>query len=389
MAVYQNRKGAIMTDTGEASYWLALLTAPSLGRPQTKRLIYERCLRQGRPLVSLPDEPASALALELAITLEQAAELQRACGAASQYRQQLAELATAGISLIRRDQAAYPETLTSRLGEEWLPYYLFARGDPGLATMPAATILGETEPADKVLRMARELAVVLVENEYLLANGYAQGISRSAVQAALEMGGRAIIILPLGLQRFAPSLQPLDEHIQSGHLLALSPYPPEQPYKKGLARACQVLVTATSEVIFLVSPETVPSDCPWVKDHTGWGVRIFVWDGSNADVAQAWVDAGATPFGTIKEARQALDELLGMERAASDGSKDDLAEDEPIQFHSVREAIDTLGRGGTVPEVLARRLRKMDYSTTDPQDLASDGHNGPSKGHLNTREGEQ
>jgi len=81
----------------------------------------------------------------------------------------------------------------------------------------------------------------------------------------------------------------------------------------------------------------------------------------------AWLAHGAQPFGDLSE----IDGSDGQLPATASRSGEDPPPGETLQadepFASASAALDALGLGGAVPEVLARRIRQQ-YGAADPEE---------------------
>ncbi|MBC7235245.1 MAG: hypothetical protein H5T69_05345 [Chloroflexi bacterium] len=158
--------------------------------------------------------------------------------------------------------------------------------------------------------------------------------------------------------------------IDAGRLLLLSPFEPDAAYSPARAEARRVLLAAMSEALVLIAPEQPPEVWPTLPDFLVTEQRLFVWSGTLATIARAWVKRGAVSFDKAADVRRRLNELTGLGGPEADlgnagRSVDDLPDVEPIAFTDAESAIEVLSRSGRVPDVLARRLRDMEW----PNDL--------------------
>jgi predicted Rossmann fold nucleotide-binding protein DprA/Smf involved in DNA uptake len=169
--------------------------------------------------------------------------------------------------------------------------------------------------------------------------------------------------LPLGLAQFGKTLDAMQEALQAGHVLALSPYSPETAYSDALAEARLPLIVALSEAVFLVAPEHKPGDCPALHEARAAGKQVFIWTGAEGDATRAWVAAGAVPFADVAAVGELLARLWEQTPSASTQAASLVVSiakdaDAPSAFGGADEAIKALGSTGKVPDVLARRLRE-------------------------------
>ena len=354
-----------MPENDETAAWTALLADTQSSRTECKALIKRVCLDSGKRLHDLLQDPSRQDDLDLSDSLSDG--LSRSRGRLAAERQRLDSLQSRNIQVLRRDEPAYPDSLTGRLGEDWLPYVFYYQGSLTLTTEPATTVLGSSAPAPEALGLSQELGRSLAADGGHLTSHFGPGIARACVQATLGASGQAVVILPLGLGRFAGDERGLGDNVASGDLLLISPYAPDQPATQSLALASELLVAANAETIVLVDPDYSPDERQWSQHLATWGTPFWIWQGSCMPYREAWLNLGAQPFSKVGD----IAHLEGHTLAASSPSSKDLTPGESIQldepFASADEALDTLGLGGNVPDILARRIRRQ-YDQTDPDE---------------------
>lgn len=355
-----------MANLPESAYLLALLNSGLAPRALAKRVIHRWAVAESRPLAELFTLPPVELATQLELNPAEAAQVLSCAERAPQQAARVAALEQLGGGVLTRLDVAYPETLTQRLPEERLPYALFYRGSLALLSEAKAAVIGATSPGPEALEMARDLGAQIPGSDYILAGGYERGVDRRALDGAREAEGYTVVMLPLGLERFEPFPQAWARSLQEEQLLVLSPYPLESAHTEALARARMPLLAAVSEALLLVAPEQTP-EALWAGSPPPEPPPALLWQGSEGDAAQAWLQAGAIPFGAAAEAQDRLLRALGLlvdeDEPISTGPADStpLLPEEPVTFPDAETAIDTLGKSGKVPEALARRLRQANW----------------------------
>lgn len=358
-----------MSQNHEAACWLALLGASEVKRALAKQVIQRWCVEQGQPLGAL--FAANQAQAQEALNLD-AGQITPVLAARKQVAAQEAlvgALEREGIHLLLRVDAAYPETLTERLAEERLPYFFCYQGDLAILTQPTVGLLGAAQPTAEGQEAARALASALVGGGYAIIGGYGRGVDRLAFDAATQAGGQAIAILPLGLRQFERR-HTLKADIAAGRALLLSPYAADTPYQESLAAARLALAVSLAECLALIAPDAGPSEAPWAE-FVASRRRALIWSGGEqTTMGEAWVQAGAWPYGDPATALKLAAEVWG---AAPDGVEDINLDDAPLYdsdddhtslaFGDADEAITTLGRSGKVPAALAKRLRESRWSS--------------------------
>ncbi len=351
-----------MSQDREAAYWLAALNAKDLDRRAAKRAIHHWCTEEERTLSDLFAQKAAEVAAQCAIDIQQAACLLKAKGDVPAKETLLQELEQEQIGLVTYADVAYPESLIQHLPKDWLPYFLFYRGDLSILTEPGLAIVGGSSPPPEAWDLTEALTERLAQESYPIISGYDAGIGRRAVDAARHQGGTAAILLPMGIRRFDGYLDEMHEEITESRLLVSSPYLPNVAYTETLARAREVLVAALSEAIFIVAPDHGPSQWAWLERFQDRGGKVYVWDDGEKGVND-WTRAGAASFREVADAEDLLRDLFGATPSELDEELEDekLADMDPIKFIDADSAIEVLSQSGEVPDVLARRLRDADW----------------------------
>lgn len=341
----------------ESAYWLATLGSANLKRAAAKQILYRWCIGQGKPASTLAEmtaEDTAALGLEQIQLEALRASLPQATGHAAA----LARLAAQGIQVLTRDDSAYPEALPQRLDEERLPYILYYNGNLELLCQPGIAVAGSGQPSGAAVAFARSLAQELAAVECVLLSGYHKGIERLTAEAMLESGGSVIIVLPLGLCANARLLADLNALLRSGRLLVLSPATCDAPYSDALAAARLPLIAAMSELLLAIEPEQQPDG--WLQALRPPLPATAFWQGAGAPTAREWQTQGAA---LVNSAEQALTIWQDIRDGAGYAPKQDESaaftyDPAPITFSDADSAIAILSQSGTVPDVLARRLRE-------------------------------
>ena len=340
----------------ESAYWLALLQAKDLRRAAAKKILHRWCIIDGRQASALAEARPEELALEFdAAWLE---PLGRALASVQEQATLIRNLEAQGIYLLTRCDVAYPEGLPQRILEERLPYIVYYRGNLELLCQAAIAITGTSRPSAEALDFAHSLAGSLASADCVLLSGYQKGLERAASAAAIAAGGNAIAVLPLGLCANAKLHTELTAQLESGHLLVLSPVACDTPYSDALASARLLLTVAMSDLVLAVEPEVAPVACLEALQPPLPSVAL--WQASNTPASAAWREHGAA---LVRDSEQVLElwqnACDGTACCAKQAEVESLAyDDTPVAFHDAESAIATLSQSGTVPEVLARRLRE-------------------------------
>jgi DNA processing protein len=131
------------------------------------------------------------------------------------------------------------------------PACLYYRGDVGLLSEPALSVIGSRQASRCFLEwMDSELGVFLSRNNRVIVSGGARGIDQKATHVALRHQQNAIIVLPCGFDELYPS--ELSLWVQQTGLLFLSEYLPKQKMHRHHFIKRNRLVSALSQHLLVV-----------------------------------------------------------------------------------------------------------------------------------------
>jgi DNA processing protein len=95
----------------------------------------------------------------------------------------------------------YPERLKDARNPVEVLYY---RGAIDLLSSRSVAVVGARQASEAGIRRARKLAKLLVQHDFTVMSGLAQGIDTAAHTAALEAGGRTIAVIGTALNEVYP-----------------------------------------------------------------------------------------------------------------------------------------------------------------------------------------
>jgi DNA processing protein len=125
-------------------------------------------------------------------------------GAAEQAQAELEKVAGAGVRLLGRGLADYPEALEA-LGDP--PAVLWIRGEwPEFPAVPRAVgVVGTRAVSPHARSLTRQIAADLARVEVVVVSGLARGVDTEAHSAAVEAGGLSVAVLGSAVNHIYPS----------------------------------------------------------------------------------------------------------------------------------------------------------------------------------------
>jgi DNA processing protein len=170
-------------------------------------------------------------------------------GTQTAARDELARTTAAGVSLLVRGTADYPESL-SRIPDP--PTVLYCKGTLTEADGLAIAVVGSRHCTNYGRQQAHRLAQALARTGITVVSGLARGIDAEAHRGALEAGGRTIAVCATGLNTIYPPehLELAEAVTKQGCLLTESPM--DQSPKSGLFPQRNRIISGMSLGVVLI-----------------------------------------------------------------------------------------------------------------------------------------
>ena len=253
------------------------------------------------------------------------------------------------------NSSLYPAGL-NRLPVKLRPALLYYRGEPTLLCRPIITLapgsLGRS-PQDHL----REVINLLLSEELLLAAYEGSDQATLLVEEMTYSQGEILLFAQAGLEARSPSGTE-SQLIADARLLVLSPLPPTAPHRSAWDTILTQVALAAADRIILSGdtaqqPHAVTglgSTPALALSGTSPDVRVPV----NIQVTDAPADVLLWVESLFPE--HELEGTAGQTRATVDVSAYALPEKDLGPAPSTEEILATLGKGGTIPEALRRRL---------------------------------
>ncbi len=177
----------------------------------------------------------------------------------------------AGVWIINRGDAGYPESIKTKLKEK-APPILYGIGDKNLFLRNYIGIVGSRNIDDADIEATKKIVQQIHDQNYGVVSGGAKGIDEQSMDGVLQLNGYAMGVLADGLiKKSASNLY--RNHIINKRLVLICPYNPEAGFNVGNAMG-------RNKLIYVLSQATVV-----VKSDTNGGT----WEGANENLKNKWV----------------------------------------------------------------------------------------------------
>lgn len=184
-------------------------------------------------------------------------------------------LISQGYDILPMDSLNYSKTLKQNLQTN-TPSIVFTKGNLTLLQEPAIAIVGSRSADPLSLQFTSEIAKKCVAEGKVVVSGFAKGVDRMALDAALEAGGKSIIVLPQGIMTFSSGFKQYFKYITQGRLLVLSAFHPNAPWSVELAMRRNPYIYGLANEIYVAQSDDKGGTWSGVIDGLRKKRTIFV-----------------------------------------------------------------------------------------------------------------
>ena len=241
---------------------ILLLTAPLIagrGKPSVDPLTAGEYRRFARRLRELQREPADLLDPGAHTLLQEyrfdsdPERIERLLGRGFLLSQAVERWQTRAIWVVSRADAAYPQRLKKRLGED-APPILYGCGGAALLDGGGLAVVGSRNVNDTLVEYTEEVGRLTAVARRVVISGGARGIDQAAMRGALEAGGNVVGILADGLEK-AVVRREHREALMDGRLVLVCPYDPAARFQVWNAMQRNKLIYASADAALVVSSD--------------------------------------------------------------------------------------------------------------------------------------
>lgn len=164
----------------------------------------------------------------------------------------LERLRALGARVFVSKEAGYPRALETCLGDR-APTLVTYAGPPELLRQPAAAVLGARDVTRRGALIAEACARMLAARRIPIVSGGARGVDMIAHLAALDSGGRTLIVLPQGLLHYRVPREVLAA-LEQEQVGILSEFLPDAPWQTYAAIKRNGTISALARMVCVIEP---------------------------------------------------------------------------------------------------------------------------------------
>ncbi|MEP7108764.1 MAG: DNA-processing protein DprA [Ferruginibacter sp.] len=260
----------------ESTYWIALAHLPKWGYGKINSLIIRFFHNEKISIEEFFNLPESIWSSIYQLDAQDIADLQNAKTELPNNAFLAENLLSQGFELIPLTSPEYSKTLKQNLKTAHSPALLYVKGNKQLLHENTIAIVGSRAAEGISLEFTDNIAKIASKQFKVVVSGFAKGVDKQALDAALKYTGQSIIVLPQGITTFNSGFKTYYKQIVDGDVLVLSTFHPKAVWSTGLAMARNPVIYGLADEIFVAESGDKGGTWSGVIDGLRKGRRIFV-----------------------------------------------------------------------------------------------------------------
>ncbi|MGM9831856.1 MAG: DNA-processing protein DprA [Paludibacteraceae bacterium] len=237
----------------ELTYWVTLALIPQMWTKR-KNEIYTICF-QHIPQISIIDLFEDTSCWEaIGLTEMEQQQFEDAKLQLVNNSFLVEELLTQGYDILPLIHEEYPKLLKKNLKFN-APTVVYTKGNKAIFDEASVAIVGSRNADTKSLGFTDNIAQKATAESKIVVSGFAKGVDRQALDAALSANGKSIIVLPQGIMTFTSGFQQYHKYIAQGRVLVMSTFAPKAPWSVEFAMARNPIIYAMVSEIFVAQSD--------------------------------------------------------------------------------------------------------------------------------------
>ena len=258
----------------ELTYWVTLAMIPKMWT-RRKNEIFVKCYMHSPRITIVQLFEDSSLWDELGLSTDETALFAEAKSQLANNSFLVEDLLAQGYNIIPLNSPDYPQSLKNNL-KQGAPSVIFTKGNIQLLKKDSVAVVGSRNANELSLKFTSNIAHEQVTNNRVIVSGFAKGVDRQALDAAIEKNGESIIVLPQGITTFGTGFKQYYKYIMQGKVLVLSPFHPKAPWSVEYAMARNPIIYGLATRIYVAQSDDKGGTWSGVVDGLRKGRDIYV-----------------------------------------------------------------------------------------------------------------
>lgn len=237
----------------ELTYWVTLALIPKMWTKR-KNEIYVNCF-QHVPQISIIDLFENSANWDLVGMNDiEKTQFEEAKVQLANNSFLIEELIAQGYDILPITHEDYPRLLKDNLKFN-APTVIYTKGNKSLLQAPSIAIVGSRNADAKSLSFTDNIAKKATNENKVVVSGFAKGVDRQALDSAVGINGKSIIVLPQGIMTFGSGFKQYFKHIAQGRVLVMSTFAPKAPWSVEFAMARNPIIYGMASEIFVAQSD--------------------------------------------------------------------------------------------------------------------------------------
>ncbi|HVQ91408.1 MAG TPA: DNA-processing protein DprA [Mycobacteriales bacterium] len=216
-------------------------------------------------------------------------------------------LARTSVFAVLMGSEDYPARL---LAARAAPAFLFCRGVRGLLAMPGLAICGSGAASASGVAAARACAAAAADLGLCTIGGDAPGVGLSSHVASLRSGGRTVLVVAEGIERFRLRRGKLTEAWDPARTLVVSPFAPSQRATAATEIVQHTVILGMGRALLVIEPRETGTTLATGMRASATGRPVLAIPSAGTPRGMAMLlRRGAIPIHTPDELTSTLDTL--------------------------------------------------------------------------------
>lgn len=258
----------------ETTYWVALASMPKMWTRRKNQLFVACYTHTPRySIIDLFEQPN--VRAEIGVTPDEEQLFDEIHGQLANTAFMVEDLLNQGYEILPITSPYYPQSLKKSL-KQGAPCVVYVKGDKSLLNRPSTAVVGSRNADSLSLQFTDNVAAKAVRENKTIVSGFAKGVDRQALDAALNANGTSIIVLPQGITTFTSGFRQYYQPIYQGKVAVISTFHPKAPWSVEFAMARNSIIYGMAEEIYVAQSDSKGGTWAGVIDGLKKGQTIYV-----------------------------------------------------------------------------------------------------------------
>lgn len=261
-------------NTNELTYWVTLASMPKMWTKR-KNQLYVSCFLHS-PKYSIVDLFENHdTRIEIGVTQEEEQLFLEAYSQLANNAFMVEDLISQGYEIIPITSPDYPQSLKKNL-KQGAPCVIYVKGNKDILQNECVAIVGSRKAEDISLTFTTNIARKVSYENKVVVSGFAKGVDRQALDAAIAANGKSVIVLPQGIMTFSSGFRQYYPQICKGQVVVISTFHPRSPWSVELAMARNSIIYGLSNEIYAAQSDSKGGTWAGVIEGLRRGQRVYV-----------------------------------------------------------------------------------------------------------------